>query len=372
VRWNSALYGDRVYMVQARSIKALTSDGPRNVVLSLQERDGSIYDSVGVLPPVIPVPNGEPVYLNELQDYAVIPIIAVGADGRSYAAFRISWAPIEDATVTGITFQWRIKAQPNNIFSRQARADETIAFVQEGIVSLTEYEFRYRILADRPTVWTDWLTFTSLDGGNADLEIGLANLKQEVLDTFSDLYAGFDDVRPLLEQILVNMQTNAAQSETSRRRLSATVDNNRASFDEQVVVVADQFQAIAEQITDVEALTAEGFAQGRVRFTAVSAPSGVLARFSVQLRATVDDAYKDTGFYLEAYQSGSMVKSRFAVMADQFIVTDGSATSLPLVFEGGALKLQVANIGTVTAGVLQSGNGKMVINLNAGTIQVFS
>src|SRR5690606_796843 len=129
-------------------IKALSSDGPRNVALSLVERDGAIYESVGVLPPVVPVPPGEPVYVNSLPDYAVIPVLATGADGRSYAAFRLSWSSISDPTVTAIEFQWRIKAEPTNVFTRTVPADALIAFVQEGILSLTEYEFRYRVLTD--------------------------------------------------------------------------------------------------------------------------------------------------------------------------------------------------------------------------------
>ncbi|EJL57975.1 hypothetical protein PMI09_00680 [Rhizobium sp. CF122] len=369
VRWNSARYGDRVYMVQARAIKALTSDGPRNVSLSLQERDGGIYDSVGVIPPTIPIPNGEPVYLNELQDYAVIPVLAVGADGRSYAAFRISWAPIEDVTVTGITFQWRIKTEPANVFSRQARADETIAFIQEGIVSLTDYEFRYKINANRATNWTNWLTFKSLDGGNNDLEVSLSNLQKDVLDRFSELQAGLDDTRPLLEQLLTSFQVGTAASETARRRLAIEVGNNRAAFDEQVVVVADELQAMAEQITDVEAEIDDRFAQGRVRFTAVAAPAGVTARFSVQLRATLGDAYKDSGFFLEIYTDAGVLKSRFAVLADQFIVTNGAVNALPLVFESGALKLQVANIGSITAADISLGGGKVRMNSTGITVR---
>lgn len=372
VRWNSARYGNRVYMVQARSIMAMSAKGPRNVSLSLQERDGGIYASTTVIPPTIPIPPGEPVYLNELQDFAIIPVIGSGADGRSYPAFRLSWSPIEDPTVTGIIFEWWITTEPANVFTRTGDASQTISFVQEGIVSLTQYQFRYKLIADRPTSYVGPFTVTSLDGGNGDIEVGLGNLKQDVLDTFADLYSGFDDVRPLLEQIMINMMTSTAQAETARRRLAVTVGNNRAAFDEQVVVVADELTAISEQITDVEALTAEGFAQGRIRFSAISAPSGVLARFSVQLRVTVDDAFKDTGFYLEAYEDTGVVKSRFAVMADQFVVTDGSETSLPMVYEGGVLKLQVANIGTVTAGLITSPTGKMAININAGTIEIFS
>jgi hypothetical protein len=42
-----------------------------------------------------------------------------------------------------------------------------------------------------------------------------------------------------------------------------------------------------------------------------------------------------------------------------------------MVFENGELKLQIANIGTVTAGYITSTDGKMVLNLNAGTMLVY-
>ncbi|OWK26580.1 hypothetical protein AJ87_05860 [Rhizobium yanglingense] len=167
VQWNSARYGNRTYMVQARSIKALTSDGPRNVALSLQERDGGIDDGVGVDPPVIPIPNDEPIYLSELQDFSVAPVIGVGADGRTYPAFRVSWSPIEDSTVTGIVIEWWIEAEPGNRFSRQITPDQTLAFIQEGILSLTDYQFRHRLIASRTTNWTAPIDVTSLEAATA-------------------------------------------------------------------------------------------------------------------------------------------------------------------------------------------------------------
>ncbi len=376
IRWNSARYGDRVYMVASRSIKALTSDGPRNVVLSLVERNGAIYDGVGVLPPVIPFPPGEPEYVNELPDYAVIPVKAIGADGRSYAAFRISWSTIADPTVTAIEFQWRIKAQPANIFTRTVPGDALIAFIQEGIVSLTDYEFRYRVIVDGRAQpgWSAWVEYTSIDGGNADLEVGLGNMKKDVLDRFKDLQQGLDDTRPLLEQILTNQQLHGAVSESARRRLAVEVGRNRAAFDEQIVVVANELEALAEQITDVSAEVDENFAQGRVRFTAAANQAGALARFAVQLRVSEAESWYDAGFFLEIVSSGGTVKSQFVVVADRFIVTDpGNINNkfLPLVFEGGVLKLQVANIGTVTAGYLTGPSGKFVIDLTNNYMAVY-
>jgi len=90
----------------------------------------------------------------------------------------------------------------------------------------------------------------------------------------------------------------------------------------------------------------------------------------VALRGSTSETFKESGFFLELYTVGGVQRSRFAVLADQFVVTDGSNSTLPMVFEGGVLKLQIANIGTVTAGLLLSTNGKMTINLNGGFIVV--
>lgn len=373
IRWNSARYGDRIYMVASRSIKALASDGPRNVVLSLVERDGAIYDSVGVLPPEIPFPPGEPVYVNELQDYAIIPVKAIGADGRSYAAFRLSWSSIVDPTVTSVEFRWRIKTEPTNIFSRTVQADALIAFIQEGIVSLTLYEFSYRVIvAGRvQPAWTGWAEITSVDGGNDDLEVGLGDLKKEVTDVFEELFRGWEDSRSLLEQVLTDQQLHGAVAESARRRLAVEVGRNRAAFDEQIVVVANELEALAEQITDVTVAVDDRLAQGRIRFTAAADQTGALARFSVQLRVSEGDVWNDSGFYLQLVSAGGSVRSEFAVMADRFVVLNpGNLNSnfLPLVFEGGELKLQIANIGLVRSGRLLSQNGKVDFDLNNGRL----
>ncbi len=438
VRWNSARYGDRIYMVQARAIRALTSDGPRNVVLSLQERDGAIYDGVGVVAPVIPLPPGEPVYLSELQDFSVIGVKAVGADGRSYPAFRIAWAPIVDMTVTAITFEWWIKTAPANKFSKQVSAsDGTITFLQEGILSLTDYEFRYRLLADRPTNWTAPITVKSVDGGNADLEIGLGRLGEDVKNRFEELQGEFNGVWQRLEELTTAFSLDGAVGEVKRQELKAAVGDAfaqivteqrvRASQDEALsqlytaltatvgsnlarliteetaratadsalssritsldatvagnlarLVTEEQTRATADSalsssITGVSADVNGRFAGGLVKFQAAADQSGVNARFSVMLRAGVNDQFKESGFYVEIYTENSVLKSRFAVKADQFVVWNpGSAAYLPFVFENGELRLNVLNAGLIRAGRFLSYNNKVDFNLNAGTLEFYS
>lgn len=373
VQWNSARYGDRKFIVQSRSIRALTENGPRNVALSLQERDASIYAGAGVLPPVSPIPNGTPIYLNELQDWQVIPILAQGPDGRTYPAFRVSWSPIEDPTVTAIDFQWWLKTEPQNVFSKRIGADVTIGMLLEGIQSEQLYVFRHKLVAEtRPTNWSGTIERTSLDGGNGDLEVYLANLNKEVLDQFAKLFGGFDDVRPILERVLTDEQLNGASTEIMRRELSRQVDNASASFTEEISVVTSDLAAAVTQVTtlqadyednkasvqdelaavstDVDALASTASTltasvndisvQGRVKFAVAANQAGVDARFSILIRANTAAAYKESGLFLELYTSGGVQRSRFAVLADQFVVTDGGTYTLPLVYEAGVLTLQ--------------------------------
>jgi hypothetical protein len=433
VRWNSARYGNRVFIVQSRSIRALSSDAPRNVSLSLQERSGEIYAGTGVQPPTIPFPNGEPVYLNELQDWDAIPILAVAGDGRTYPAFRLSWSPIDDVTVLAIDFQWWLKEQPDVVFSRGYGPDVSIGFIQEGILNEERYVFRHKLVANRPTFWSDEIERQSLDGGNGELEVYLANLNREVLDQFKKIFMELDDRRTLLERVMTDLQLGQVSTESMARKLETQTINAKAEFSEEISVVAGELGAVASQVTTLSAdyqgnkaqvqnqlvalatadqslatsittlntdyqgnkaqvqnelvaqstavsalaqvaqqLTAtvnDNSAQGLVKFVVAANQAGVDARFSVAIRGSVGQTFKETGFFLELYNGGA--SSRFAVLADQFVVTDGASGTLPMVFENGELKLQIANIGTVTTGLLQGNNGKLIINLNAGYMAVY-
>ncbi|MDW9598166.1 phage tail protein [Sinorhizobium meliloti] len=154
--------------------------------------------------------------------------------------------------------------------------------------------------------------------------------------------------------------------------LDAEVGGNLARIIQEETARADGDSALATSISGVNADFNGRFAQGLVKFEAVAAPAGVDARFSVLLRAGTSQSFKVSGFYVELYTEGGVQKSRMAVQADQFLVTSGNNRHYPLVFENGELKLAIANIGTVNAGLLQSLNGKMKIDLNNGTIEVFS
>ena len=82
-------------------------------------------------------------------------------------------------------------------------------------------------------------------------------------------------------------------------------------------------------------------------------------------------SYRSASMYLDVPSSASS-PTRVVFVADQFVIASGSNLENPFVFSRGVARLNVANIGTVNAGRLQSLNGKMDINLNNGTIEIYS
>lgn len=154
--------------------------------------------------------------------------------------------------------------------------------------------------------------------------------------------------------------------------VQATADAAAAAVVTEQTARADADGALASSVSSVSADFDGRFAQGLIKFEARAAPSGVDARFAVLLRGGTGQSFKVSGLYVDLYTQSGTQKGRVAVLADQFVVTDGNNTSVPLVFESSQLKVNAARFGTVTSGVLRSPDGKMVINLAAGTIVVKS
>jgi hypothetical protein len=61
---------------------------------------------------------------------------------------------------------------------------------------------------------------------------------------------------------------------------------------------------------------------------------------------------------IQVYDDAGTIKSRVAIFTDKFVVTDGTSTGSPLVFEGSELKLQVARIATAIVEMLQTPSEK--------------
>jgi hypothetical protein len=127
--------------------------------------------------------------------------------------------------------------------------------------------------------------------------------------------------------------------------------------------------ATADSVNDLDVSVGKFSASGRFRTTVEATPSGAQARIGLSVAASSGGATASAAMYLDALAGG---QSRVVFEADQFIVVAGGNLNNPFIVDGTAVRMNVANIGTVTAGILRSSDSKMVINLNAGTIVISS
>jgi hypothetical protein len=90
--------------------------------------------------------------------------------------------------------------------------------------------------------------------------------------------------------------------------LRAETSGGLATFGETITVISTAQIAQASQIVDLSAQTAAGTASGSVRFVVASAPSGVTARYAIEVRtSTGPDVFAKAGLYLDVIGSASKI-----------------------------------------------------------------
>lgn len=379
VQWNSERYGNRTYIVTETQLMSLDSDGPRNIQVSLQERDGAIYDSVSPPAAVVPVPPGTPTYLNEVQDFALAAVNISGADGRLAPAIRASWSSIEDSTVTAVEVQYYPTEDPTSVIYRTAPVGTTVTLLAEGIVGNTEYTVKTKLVTspERVTAWSSGATVTT-SNIVTDLEVYLADIKGDARDTLMRVQGEVNELRDRLEQVAA-ATAEATGKDIELHTVSKRFQNATAVAIREITAAISnedgEIVSIASIMDAVQAAVGEISADG-LRKIEVQAGSGdVVARLVDMVRASIADDWVEAGTLVEVGFEGGDPEKPFAnymIAASKLIVYDpntGEANN-PMTYEDGELKLAIANIGTVTAGKLQSVDEKMVIDLDNAFISI--
>jgi hypothetical protein len=136
--------------------------------------------------------------------------------------------------------------------------------------------------------------------------------------------------------------------------------------------VADQrVTALAEALTAVQAQADDATAGGLFKIEAQAGSGNVLARAVAYVRATLNDDFEEAGWLVEVVSEGNppVLTSRFVVNANQFAVTDGTSTAVPLVFENGELVAEIARFREAVAERFVTANGKAVFGTLAPGVE---
>lgn len=131
--------------------------------------------------------------------------------------------------------------------------------------------------------------------------------------------------------------------------------------------ITEQGQAFATAITQVTTLVGNNSSGGYLRITSEATEAGANATIGLSTSATTGGPASQASLFLSSIAGGL---SRVTIVANQFVVSSPAGPQNPLVYDGTALRLNVANIGTITAGVLRSADGKFIIDLNNKRISI--
>lgn len=383
ISWTSQRngYQDKLFRVDGMS------DQPNlDILLDITEVDPSDYDwnqSTDYRPVTnipIQIVDAPPLPMIGWQVYAVA--IRDELNRERKPAIEIFYqSGIQD--VDRVKFQVRVFGQTEIFLSAEVPYGSPWRTIIQGEFP-PDSEFEVRGIFVRSSgglsEWSDWLYVKTLDvklipGIDFDPYEGVVNF-----DSLEPDLAGYFDwigsnVREIIEQqqeqaLLTNNQelANSLQFTEVRNHIAQSVGDLAATFEETITVAIvplnGRVVALADAITTLSAGDGLDLNTARFRMTALSGPSGY-SRIGAETRYTNTDTqdWRGAAWYLDTPNNPSL-PTRFLVNADQFIVTSPAGEENPLIYDGTALRLNVANIGTVNAGIIQGPN--VLINLNTG------
>ena len=263
VDWSSVRNG---YSGKDFSVHEITED-PRTGIrqLSLRERDPSDYSWLPEfeLPSTPTTPGSTPAAPEPVSGFDAEAVILTDADGiRSRVAIRMFW----DADILAEGLRWQIRRAGQTeaalLGSTQA-VDAGMHTVADGILPVTTYQVRMRLIARRRTVWSDWITVST-----PDVRITREELEEAVLadlDALEDWIT--DGVDELTEDLLALAQAIEAEAIARANAAAQLAQDLAAEAQARADAIAAEQQARLAEVREIAA----NWRQTRDRVSAIVA-----------------------------------------------------------------------------------------------------
>lgn len=177
-----------------------------------------------------------------------------------------------------------------------------------------------------------------------------------------------------IEVVLASVNTENIARVAEDQSISTRIDNlvsvapggNSATINGVSLTTATYSAALAQQLNSVEATTNAGTANGYYRLTALSNPTdGAASEFAVQVKAYSYSGYAEAGMRIQAFANGT---NRVKFYADQFLITNSGQNYVPFTVANGQL---IANAITAAGNVSGLGSLGLINKLTAGNLATY-
>ncbi|MQB20553.1 hypothetical protein DXT90_07890 [Agrobacterium tumefaciens] len=376
ITWASAKHGTRTYQVLSRTLGPHNSDGVRDITISLQEISNGVFDPTAYTtnPPVIIVVP-PPDYLAAVQNFVATPNVVEAEAGGLLPGVRLSWDAIEDISVMGVLIEYWPVANPTQVFTKMVDSDISVVQIVEGLTAKTDWQVRTTLVVDngRSVSPSAPRTFRTQDIPLIDVTVGLGEVQGDIRSVLVGLRSDIDDLMQAQESLSLVYSNSDAAGMLDRRKIRAELGQSKASIIEEREARATAQAAIARRIDGVRAELGDVLADGYLAITAQT-DGDVLSRIELAARAVKGGQTALAAFLMRVFEEEGVLKSENLFVANRTVFMDenGENGQAIVTFDENGMSLAVANIGTVNAGVIQSPNGKMSLDVNAGTIVIRS
>lgn len=403
--WNSAKYQNRTWLIVGHA-HDVEQD---RVTLTLEETASGVFswttgdENAVALPATPPGANSRPTNVSSLLLQATS---IAGTDGQELPAIAVSWDAVTDETVTSVIVDYKRAGAADTtaqraISNRPATGVWTGIVLSAGILAVTDYEVRTTITTfpSRRVTWSNWETITTSanyrvpsavsvwDGKSADIPgdqlladlASATELAREARDSLLDVVSGttgVSDITEMIEKVAEGILAQAARTQS----ISAQSTGAAAAVQRLDKVVADGNTALAEAIQAVA--TRVGANEASVTEISRSV-DGISAEYIVAVEAGGVVGGQVIKGIKKADGTGEI---SFGIAANVFYIVDPDNPETafsPFFIEGGVVYISEAvikqidagkisattlasisaNLGTITAGKLQSEDGNFLIDL---------
>jgi len=374
IAWTSVRngYTNKIFEV----VEIIDQPGTINQDLVLRERDPSDYGwtSAQDLPAVVSVTGLSPRPPQVIEGWSVSASTlkdALGLDRRP--AISLAWIGTAAVDALFVRYEIRIKATAQIVSSGLADRAAGYVLISDSLLPETEYEVRGRYILDRPTAWSSWLSVTTpgiyLNG--ADLRGGIKGLLADANLASVEILGALPSTGNFAGRtVYLTTDTKLYRWTGSvwRSGLAASeIEGQLNNLQIEAIAAAKITGALIEAQIANGAISGAKIATGAIEagkvaagaITAVKLAAGSVTTGKLAAGAVTADAIQAGAISTQKIAAGAVTAGLIAagaIDAGKISVTQLSAIT--------------SDIGTATAGVIRSADGKFRIDLNAKTITI--
>jgi hypothetical protein len=335
-----------------------------------------------------------------IKDWAASGVVILGEDGAQRPGIQLSWDG-DQADIDAVL--WQVRLASSGVVVHEGNTNNVAAgaaIITQSLNRNTAYQARGRYLAlsGRDMLWSGWLSVTTpnvqlgyydlnaanrVDALRSQMEALAESVRQLAKVASNDQVVTANDMREVrvereagdalvtaaFTEVITATVTGEGGLAERTATLEATVNTPVTGLSAKITsqgttlaTLGSTVGTLAETVNSVEAKTDAGTADGNVRFSAMSAPTGVAALYEMQISATgPSGTFVTAGEQYFVATDGTSYKRTNAKIAEWGYYDVGGVWQRGMYFDAVKARLAVDKLFVSTQAIIPGGMTKKAV-----------